>query len=412
MKKYNILLLLLLFTLLCVCISFNYLINPYGIFSHSINNDDKITLKVLERYWKPTALKAIKPNALLLGSSRTRDGFNIDMPYFSKSKLNWFNCAVNGGNTIEMYYFYNSATSHNKIEKVLFGLDFFMFNAFHKGRKDLPKYLFYKDQKRINALPSAKTIKEFISAILSTKSLKDSFTSLFPNKTCSNEQKQNQYTGFVTREFKNVHEKLAFDSMENAFLKEFWFPAPENKYQFCDYNGLNPLNNFRNILTNAHKNSIKIVLFISPSHARLWECIYQVGLWQKWEEWKRSIVRINEEVAMDHNKDPFLLIDFSGFHDFSTEQIPRSEEVLFRDMEYYSDTSHFRFKLGKKILTNIHNLELNIPHNKNFAVKLSSDNIEKHLEKIRYGRLLYSKEFPEYTLDIAKKVTLTGIYRN
>ena len=54
-----------------------------------------------------------------------------------------------------------------------------------------------------------------------------------------------------------------FDSMENAFLKEFWFPAPENKYKFCDYNGLNPLNNFRNILTNAHKNSTEVVLFIS-----------------------------------------------------------------------------------------------------------------------------------------------------
>ena len=150
----------------------------------------------------------------------------------------------------------------------------------------------------------------------------------------------------MIREHTKVHEDYSFLGMEEAFLKEFWFPEPEKQFSFRRNDGYSPFDYYHKILESAYQNEIQTVIFISPSHARLWENLYQVGLGDKWKEWKRELVKINNDLAKKSQKRRFHVIDFSGFHQYSVEELPPKEEVHLKDMTYYTDSSHYRFTLG------------------------------------------------------------------
>ncbi|GFZ91240.1 hypothetical protein [Okeania sp. KiyG1] len=75
----------------------------------------------------------------------------------------------------------------------------------------------------------------------------------------------------------------------------------------------------------CQENNIKLILFISPSHATQWEAIRATGEWSTFEEWKREVVKITP------------VFDFSGYNTITTEPI-------HNDMENYRDNSHYTKK--------------------------------------------------------------------
>jgi hypothetical protein len=87
------------------------------------------------------------------------------------------------------------------------------------------------------------------------------------------------------------------------------------------------LNYFRSLLDIVYRDNVDLRILISPSHARLWEAPDSVGLWKKFEQWKREMVQINEQQANKYGKTPFPLWDFSGYNTFTTEEVPPLDNI-------------------------------------------------------------------------------------
>lgn len=146
---------------------------------------------------------------------------------------------------------------------------------------------------------------------------------------------------------------------------------------------------FRNILATCHKNDIRLILFVSPTHARQLELIAYAGLWDIFEEWKRQLVIANEAVAKRFGKEPFALHDFSGYNAWTSESLPTEEGAEAR-MKYYWESSHYTHVLGDIVLEALFS---NTERGDGFGNKLTPESVEDVLRSIRKERRWYAQHF-------------------
>ncbi|MEB3342006.1 hypothetical protein [Okeania sp.] len=131
----------------------------------------------------------------------------------------------------------------------------------------------------------------------------------------------------------------------------------------------------KKIVDFCKQKQIKLIVFISPSHATQWEIIKNAGHWSSFEEWKREVVKITP------------VFDFSGYNTITTEPI-------HNNMENYTENSHYTPKVGNLILNRILSYkEEELPED--FVILINSKNLESHLEKIRQDREVWVKNNPD-----------------
>ena len=187
---------------------------------------------------------------------------------------------------------------------------------------------------------------------------------------------------------------------ETGYLSTHYLPVPSCSYDFSSNTGKLPqLEEIRAIFTRAYRDHITLKLLISPSHARQWETLAAAGLWNKWEEWKHRLVKMNEEEAQRAGEPAFPLWDFSGYHSISTETVPALGDTTTM-MHWYFDSSHYTPAAGDLVLDrifNFHSPDRTVPDD--FGDLLTSQNIEAHLAHIRTDREHYRLTHPE---DIAE----------
>ena len=128
--------------------------------------------------------------------------------------------------------------------------------------------------------------------------------------------------------------------------------------------------------------------------------MYVKGYQEEFENWKRNlfqIIELKKERALQHK---INIYDFSGFNTFTSEAIPNKEnkEDLQTNMEWYLESSHYKRRLGNKIIERLLTEEDNSKNS--FGIKLSKDNIERHLVKIQNERELWKNNFPQYSKEI------------
>ena len=143
----------------------------------------------------------------------------------------------------------------------------------------------------------------------------------------------------------------------------------------------------------AYEKGIDIYFFISPSHARQWEVIAQLGLWEKWEAWKKEILAITIKQSNIYERPEFPIYDFSGYSQYSVEAVPRGDGQAMR---WYSDSSHFKKELGTIVFQQM----VNGPSLSSFGEVLHANTINNHLKFIRDGREKYILDHPKDISDI------------
>jgi len=82
------------------------------------------------------------------------------------------------------------------------------------------------------------------------------------------------------------------------------------------------------------------------------------------------------------------LRDFSGYHRYSTETIPKDEDNRIV-MKWYWEAGHFKRELGERILHRV--FGGGDPH---FGVQLTTANIQQQLDAIKAAQLDYEKANP------------------
>lgn len=368
MYKKFVLKTLLLITLFIFTIAiFNWLIDPFDIFnSPKIDGLNVNKVSSYPRTYKAFHLKKLKPEIIFLGTSRTEGGLD---PKNKNIKKVAYNCAFTIGLPFEYEFFAKRAITFGA-KHIIIGADLFAFYAKDRFRSDFDLDAFSDNDFKL------------LKYLISISALKSSIKTIFSN--LSNENKI--LTSNSTMIMQNsahlkatiAHEK---DYYKNYYSKDF------NRNQTIHWEA------FERILDMAHKEDVNVTVFISPSHARLWEVLDITQGWEIFEEFRRKLVEINERVAKKHNKEPFSLWDFAGYHELTTEPFPKEQNGT---MKYYFESSHYTKELGDIVLDRIFGGNFyggqNYP---DFGVVINSQNIESHLANLKESRKLWQSQNKE-----------------
>lgn len=394
--------------LLSLVILLNYLVDPYSIFNSpqwSGINANKPELFEHLRLTKAYAIERLKPDALLLGSSRTEHGLDPEHPAFT-SEYNSYNLALNGATIYENLRYFQHANARQKLKKVVLAIDFFQFNAYRPNSPDfdeerLASNIHGEKQKTHPTTDLLATLASIDAMMASLKTLL--FQRNRENMILSRGQVAQPDSDAIEVMRGKRHEAALYSELN--YINHLYFPRPHKRFEFVsDDEYINTFDYFRRILEDSHRSKIQLHILISPSHARQWELIANAGLWDKWEAWKREIVRLNENTARWYRHKPFPLWDFSGYNSYTTEAVPElgDEETLMR---WYWESSHYRKELGDLVLDRVLNYsDPNRPIADDFGVLLTSKKIEEHLANIRDGHYRYGQSHPKEVKEIEELV--------
>lgn len=353
----KILLGLIVIVLSCVFL-FNYIIDPYGLYKTNffLNKPIDATQARVVKLFKA---KDIEPVSIVVGTSRADLGIDPDHIYFKKPS---YNLSIAGASLYEIKYYIKEMILEGNVKDILLVLDWRMFNDL---LKKVPEFETYFD----NFNP--------YRYIINTQTLKDSYATL------KNRNIQSMYlkNGLLSSNGMSNHVKssgghLSLMKKEEKFYYSI-FPNDNNMYISTKQDSFD---DFIEILELSYSNNIKLDIIFGPSHIRQWEAFSYYHDIEKWYRWKKDIVLSVEKIAKEQNKIPFRVMDFSVYHEITSEEVPSSPEI---SMQYYWESSHYKKELGDIVLDRL----LDISSYKDFGVELNSQNIDNHIQKLREDRV-------------------------
>jgi hypothetical protein len=371
-------------------LAFNWYVDPYAIFrtpdAEHINSNAK-QLVLNERVFKTVRLARQKTDIALIGSSRTDLGFDSNHEIFAGKTVS--NLATFRQFFYESYRLMQLAVEQAKPQSIIVGLDFFAFNEWLKIPSDFTEENF-------------QTIRPFQLAF-SISTTMDAKKVLRNNRTVGSGDCCH-LNGFRVAKDPSIlvgTYMAHFKWSENEFTREIYLPYPECSFSYASKKDGDDstLTKFRTMVRLAYQQNIDLHLFISPAHARQWEVLGASGLWDKWEEWKRLLVKINEDEAQKAGHAAFSLWDFSGYNTITNEAVPADGDLKTK-MFGYTDSSHYTPKVGNLVLDrmfDLHSDGRSMPDD--FGVLLKTGNIERHFENIRAAREHYRKA---HSADVAE----------
>ena len=380
--------------------AFNWFVDPYDI-HHDMDKEGitkiKPALKYKHRMKKAYAVNRIKPKAIILGSSR---GLRLPTEHPGWTKSPVYNLSLPAARAYEIMRYFQHAHAAQPLKQVVLSLDFFTFNVYAQPGPDFR-------EGRLNVTadnePNKKSYEDFSASLFSLDSLTDSVKTLTnqPKKKNKNAGQQKKKKTQKNREV--LREK--FLSTDENFMRSHlgWFPQPHRQYSLIRPRTDNTtISSFRTIVAIAYRDNIDLRIFISPSHAYLLEAMHAVGIWTLYEEWKKMLVKANDEEARRSGRNPFPLWDFSSYNSITTEAIPANEDPQQR-MTWFKESSHYTKNLAQLILDRVLSPPVSnheLPDD--FGILLTANNVDAHLHSIRQARELYVANHPEDIADIRK----------
>ncbi len=376
-------------TLLGSIALFNWAVDPYALYNTpqiSGFNKHKTDVYKYTRISQAYNSWEQAPEHILLGSSRSYFGFADEVQLPNGRKL--FNLALPAGNFYEAYRYFLHANQRQPLKSILIGADMFMFNRhFAINETFSDKRLATDAQGRKNSSFQLTRLREHFNSLLTGDALQTAVRTVNKQRLVEKYQLQADEGRAVSlaRDVRKHGTRTAFLRIQGSYPAK-WCPPPVGTFSLGDtQQPESPMGALRQLLRYAYAHNMEVTLFISPSHAYLWEAMSMTGLWQSFEDWKRLLVIINQEEATRAGKTSVSVWDFSGYNTFTTEEVPADGSG--RQMQWYWEPSHFRPALGKRMLNRIFD-DTNLLDS-NFGVELTAENIESSLKNIRLGQARY-----------------------
>ena len=401
--RYAKLLLSIAMAVICSISVFNWLVDPYAFFlSPEVKgiNSVKTEAGKLMRINKAYAVKRELPDTVIVGTSRA---LYLDPmhPVFKGTKS--FNLALTSASSYELMRYLQHAQALNPLKNIIYGLDYSSFHGatqtnFSEERLSANSEGSYKSRNwsiyfsdLANAIFTLDALKASIKTIKRQPQGSHSVLSVDANMAERVKRKGGQRKIFMGEEF-TVLSKGSKAIVSYPDCEDFEIIRND---KFPDYSF------FRAIVRQAYEDDIALNMFISPVHARFNELMCASGQWLSMEKWKREIIDISEEEARLAGKAPYTIWDFSGYNQFTTEEVPPAGD-LSTVMQWYREGTHYSKALGDVILSRIHGEE----EYNTFGSVISSKNIENHLEATRAARKKYLSLNEDDLVDIKNMVDL------
>jgi hypothetical protein len=350
-QSYNLLFLGSLVSILGIVFGINCFVDPYNIFPRqqwSSWFQNKPALESHIRLSKYMQVPLVKPNVLLLGSSRIAGGMKITEKALSKNQV-VYNLGLPAAPIDELKYYLQYVINNDKdraLKRVILGIDFFMFNTRQLSKE--------ADQikAKYNREPN---FLDYVSTYFSLDALSSTTVTIESN--------------FFPQNSRSTYLKMPIRERFKWWLGGFY------KLWYNDYSlSIQKLNYFREIVELCRKHNIQLDIFISPIHATHNQIMNGRNLWPTYEQWKKEIVNITP------------VWDFSDFSSITTE--PISEQ-----MKFYIDNSHYTPIVGDMIERRMSGKNTSdIPED--FGILINTDNIDDYLKQVRLHRQNWMQSVP------------------
>ncbi len=395
-NRYIVLLVTSFLTLVILITTCNWFINPYGVYASPGApglNVLKPEILTHARIYKASAIRMLKPKAIIMGTSRAERG--IDPQHEGWSIRPVYNLGIPGAKLYETLRYFQHANNMLDLKQVLFQLDFGSFMTGIQSGAPLDESFLsvdYSGQKNyldnINILSSTLFSKDALSSSIAT--IKQQGNANIEKYSASGMRPELRITG---------SQRYSFLQSERSYLTGC---LPEY-YQFDEPGQVAaPFDYYRKILQIAYREKIDLRMVIAPSHVRLWEVIAFSGLWPAFEEWKRRLVTINYEESELAGSPPYPIWDFSTYNELTMEQVPPLYDTESR-MQWHSRTTYFKKELGDLMLDRVFGVqqkEQQLPEN--FGVLITVENIDEHLRNIRDDRQAYRNSHVDDMVEMEK----------
>lgn len=342
--NYSRIMLSIVLLLLVIIGGFNWYYDPYEIY-HFPDNDltaiEKPALETHLRLHKAYAVKKIRPDSILIGTSRVLVGMDPHNAVLPAG--HWYNLALTGASIYEILRYIQHANAARPLKTIVLDVEYGSFDPYLHHKPDFDEARLAVDRQG-HANPVF--LKDYLRTLFSYDALKDSLAlAAGPGNLLQ------PILGDGSREndFRSVAQagghRALVDGISERLLKIYHqrqqHPIDIEQKRADLYLA------YEQILRLAHRKGINLVMFVPPTHAVYLEIRKMAGLWQDFKDWREKIVEINNRVARETGQPPFPIWDFSGFNEYTEEEVPAEGEL--REMNWYWESSHFKKQLGNII---------------------------------------------------------------
>lgn len=385
----------------------NALVDPFGMYrSFEVEglNAYKPTVFNRVRLYKAFELRRIRPQAIILGTSRSHLGIRCSHEAWGRLDGPCYNLAFDGATTREMYQYLRHAHAIRPLRHVVLGLD--TYHAAPTASFTRPDFdpLVLRDTDTpgwwrlvtgdLRLLASLDTLR---ATMVTLRSQGSSGPSWF---TPDGQRLGDVFFHRPGEDFV-VHGPRAYfdeiDRLEVGYQTEGAAPRPHASAEPSSANDRqeSSLAYIRRIVDFCRREEIDLRILVTPSHVHQLEIAAAAGAWPGIEDGKRALVRLLADDSAQHpTRAPIPLIDFSGYSSITTEALPPvgSQE----EMRYYWDSSHFKANVGDLVLDRVFGLTdaaRSVPPD--FGIFLTTESVEATLVEQRVAQAAYRAHFAE-----------------
>ncbi len=303
--------------------TFNLVVDPHGSYRLFSSAESAVKPAVYRRVKLAKAydLRRIKPEALVLGTSRSHLGLRMSHEGWSVPRERRYNAAFDGATTKEMYAYLLHASAIAPLRQVVLGLDFWHLGRIPAStRPDFdPGILFVPGRPLHNAAVYAADIRLLISLDTTRASLAEvtSEHAAEPSWFAEDGQRlgdvffhavEPQFVASPARYFR------AIDRQEVGFMLDSSPPGRPGRTISRPDTGpaATSMDYIRLMVAFCREHGIDLRIFITPSHAHQLEIAAETGTWSAIEQGKRDVVALLASDAAEHPlAQPFVLYDFA-----------------------------------------------------------------------------------------------------
>ncbi len=336
------------------------------------------------RFYKPLHVNRIKPDTVIIGTSRSGSlppqnphrassvGYNFSMPGITISELS---LAV------------KHAQANRPLDRLIIGLDYdtiiSRYPIFRPGFEPARMALTAGDFHSASFI--TQKVADLRAALLSFDMLEDSILALAPKHRQPREfepdgsWKSNigKITGrggyiYVAKTQLRASNKTILDPEENL----------SRIYDLLDF---------------CYRNDIETTLFFTPFHAFFVDFWLHMSSNELWRNTHTQIVAMNEELAANHNRPPFDIWGFNSEAAIIGEPVHQARSKA-NAQAWFNDGVHFRTRLSERIEKTLWGTS------DNFGQKLTTDTIDGYLDKVDAIRLAFISSNQKLVTELRRQI--------
>jgi hypothetical protein len=381
--------LLLLLLLSTATALFNYLVDPYGLFNtqriEGFNARKPLAASHV-RITKPYQVLNQAPRTLIMGNSRPEIGLDPANPCWPPATRPIFNLSLPGSSIFLQARLIQHALTTEKVEHLLWGLDFIDFFKPHSHgnshwiapNRKLP----HEKRNRVNSDGTINhgytwhVIHDHFQALASLNAIKDSIITII--------KQSNPFTSTIREDGFNP----AFDYLEIIHWEGQWVLFAQKLEElnrifsrkeltlYTPGNRWSPeFEDLQRMLEYTKTKDVKVTLFINPYHVEYLSTIAANGHWEAFEDWKRHLASLAAAAGV-------TLWDFGIVNPLTSEKIPARTDKK-TTMRWFWEPAHYRKELGDLMLSQMLGQSCNPEPIPAVGKRLAPTNVETVLAQSR-----------------------------